>query len=359
MGRTRPAVAAALWLLAAPLAAQGRGAGNAVILMYHHVDATTPASTSVTPAVFRRHVEYLAAEGFSVEPLADLFEELAAGRPLPERTVALTFDDGYESVLSVAAPLLREHGWPFTVFVSTDAVDAGYGGYLGWAELRELEGYGATIANHTRSHAHLVQRGPNERRAEWERRVRDEIESAQRRIADEMGSAPPLLAYPYGELDADVERIVADLGYYAVGQQSGAVAAYSNLRAAPRFPMATGYDGMQEFRLRVRARALPLVEPRVPAAVLGPETGDRPAFRFELGPGPYRAAELACYASGQGMMTLMPLDDRRFEARPRRPIGPGRTKYNCTAPSSVEDGVYYWASFLWMKRNADGSWYTD
>jgi len=352
-----PALLAALSLLAGRALAQDTS--HAVVLMYHHVDAATPPSTSVTPATFRAHVEYLAGEGFSVWPLEQLFDALAAGQPLPERTVALTFDDGYESVLTVAAPLLRAQGWPFTVFVSTDAVDAGYRGYLGWPALRELGAYGATIANHTRSHAHLVQRAPGESHGDWERRVRAEIEDAEHRIADEIGQAPRLFAYPYGELDADVERIVTALGYYAVGQHSGALATYSDLHAAPRFPVATGYDSMAELRSRVRARPLPVIEPRVPAAVAGPDVGDRPTLRFELAPGPFRIEDLACYATGQGPMELTRLGDRRFEARPLRPIGAGRTKYNCTAPSSAETGVYYWSSFLWMRRNSDGSWYSD
>lgn len=44
-------------------------ADSAVVLQYHHVSADTPASTSVSPEQFERHLEYLAENGFNVRPL--------------------------------------------------------------------------------------------------------------------------------------------------------------------------------------------------------------------------------------------------------------------------------------------------
>jgi hypothetical protein len=46
-------------------------------------------------------------------------------------------------------------------------------------------------------------------------------------------------------------------------------------------------------------------------------------------------------------------------ARPVQPLRPGRTRVNCTAPSTTESGVYYWYGYLWMKKNGDGSWYAE
>jgi peptidoglycan/xylan/chitin deacetylase (PgdA/CDA1 family) len=329
----------------------------AVILIYHHVAADTPEATSVTPDVFGRHMDLLEREGFTVWPLLRVFENLDRGEPLPEKTVALTFDDGYASVRSTAAPLLAERGWPFTIFVSPDAIDGGYALQMSWDDLRALTKDGAQVANHTLSHDHLVRRMAGERPADWERRVRDEIDGAQQRIAAEIGSAPPLFAYPYGEFDRDLERVVADLGYFAVGQHSGAVGPASDLHAAPRFPFATGFDGLDEFALRVRSRPLPVREPASSSAVV--TAGESPELRLAIGSGDFRLADLACYASSQGRMTVQRIADREYSARPQRPLGSGRNKYNCTAPASAESGVYYWFSYLWLTKNRDGSWYEE
>ena len=60
----------------------------------------------------------------------------SAGSSLPERAVAVTFDDGYADNLEVAAPILLEHGIPTTLFVAAELIDAG--GPLWWDELAAL-----------------------------------------------------------------------------------------------------------------------------------------------------------------------------------------------------------------------------
>ena len=58
------------------------------------------------------------------EPLAmdDVIRFKEGGRPYPDRSFAVTFDDGFENNLSVAAPLLRKHGVPATFYVTTNFV---------------------------------------------------------------------------------------------------------------------------------------------------------------------------------------------------------------------------------------------
>jgi biofilm PGA synthesis lipoprotein PgaB len=352
---------------AVPLAAialsssAARAAESAVVLMYHHVAKDTPASTSVTVNRFAAHMAHLADNGFHVWPLLRILEHLRDQEALPDKTVAITFDDGYVSVLTHALPELEQRGWPFTVFVSTDYVDKGYGNYLSWPQLRELSEHGATIGNHSKTHPHLVRRAPNEGEREWAQRVREEISGAADRIDEEVGDAAiPVFAYPYGEYDGALEKIVGSLGLWAFGQQSGAVGETSDLLAAPRFPMSTGYDGLDQFSLRVLTRPLPVVAETPARHIL--EVGEsRPMLELELGPGDYRLDGLKCYASNQGQIDVDWIDKRarRFIVRPVEALRPGRTKYNCTAPAASQTGVYYWYSHLWMAKNPDGTWYND
>ena len=337
-------------------------AESAVIFMYHHVAEETPPSTSITPARFASHLDYLEREGFMVLPLENVLESLSHDEPVPDKTVVITFDDGYSSVLATAAPLLARRSWPFTVFVNTDAIDGGFGGYMSWQELRGLASAGATIGNHTVSHAHLLRQLEGESESDWRRRVEGEITHAGERLSAELGSAAiPVLAYPYGEYTAALKEIVAGLGLLAVGQHSGAVGPGSDWQALPRYPMATGFDALDEFALRARTRPLP-------ARIVGPELhivpgGEtRPALRLELpAAGDFNRDAIACYASGQGRMALTWIGSgqRQFEISPLQALRPGRTKYNCTAPSASEDGIYYWFSHLWLLRQPDGSWYSE
>lgn len=349
------AVLAVGLMMAAPVA----GGDHAVILEYHHVETDTPPSTSVTPETFEKHLAYLAENDFKVWSLKRILSRLEAGEPLPERTVALTFDDAYQSVYTEVYPRLAERGWPFTVFVSTHYIDEGYRGYMDWDQIREVAEDNAAIGNHSRSHPHMARPRQGESRSAWLDRVRGEIRQAQKRLAAEIDDPVRIFAYPFGEFSAPVKAIVADMDFYGVGQHSGAVGRDSDLTAAPRFPLA-GETDLADFATKVHSRALP-------AKVLDPDDGvldpdaDKPALHLRIPQGPYRLDSLACFASGQGSIQVKWRDRNAGEAvvRPNRALKPGRTKYNCTAPSNETSGAFYWYSFLWMKPNPDGSWYTD
>jgi len=332
---------------------------HAVVLVYHHVSETTPALTSVTPAVFDSHLDYLQANGFSVWPLARILAALREGEALPENTVAITFDDAYQSIYTEAFPRLRQRNWPFTLFVSSEAIDRGYDNYLSWAQLRELADSGVELANHSHSHAHLVRRLQDESDEQWRQRVIDDIDTAARRLQQETGSRSRLFAYPYGEYSPALQDIVRSLGYQGIAQQSGAVGAVSDFFALPRFPMARGYADLQRFATSVHARPLPVSAVTVDTAA----GAYRPiaSLQLTLADGGYRAQQLACYRA-----TGTPLLTRRIATQPLTlsiEVGgeqtAGRHKINCTAPATQGAGVYYWYSYQWLVKNADGSWYHE
>ncbi|MEZ5291891.1 MAG: polysaccharide deacetylase family protein [Vicinamibacterales bacterium] len=98
------------------------GTGRGVVLMYHRVAApqADPWALSVTPAAFDDQMAMLRAE---MHPMS--LTELAAairGGHVPERAVAVTFDDGYADTVSAAWPRLRAHGVPATIFLATGYV---------------------------------------------------------------------------------------------------------------------------------------------------------------------------------------------------------------------------------------------
>ena len=87
------------------------------MLLYHRVDDTSDAhALSVPNAIFDSHLQWLASECQIVE-LGELLNK--PPEQLPARAVALTFDDGYEDNLRVAAPLLQRYGAPATYFLTT------------------------------------------------------------------------------------------------------------------------------------------------------------------------------------------------------------------------------------------------
>lgn len=352
----------ALILTALLLTPRLQAADHAAILLYHHVSNSTPSGTSVSPAVFRQHLDSLSTGGYSVLSLSHILETLASGGSLPDKTVAITFDDAYRSVLDAAAPLLRKHGWPFTVFVSTQAIDEGYRDYLTWKGLRELIRDGAEIGNHSYSHLHLVRRLAGESQQQWHARIVVDIKRAQRELHEQLGVTSIMFSYPYGEYTAELQEIVGSLGYFGLVQQSGAVGPDFNPLAVPRYALATDYEDMRRFFISVNSRPLPVrkveAEPRIQVA--GESIHYR--FAFNIVPGDFRLVDLNCYNSSSGTRLVLKKQNDSGVARISMRLpdwGPGRRKINCTAPSSHEPGVFFWYSQLWLIKNADGRWYQE
>jgi len=202
------------------------------ILTYHSVDETGSV-ISVDEPTFRRHVRWLASGRVRVEPLdqlASLSDDVDA--------VAITFDDGLESFGTIAAPVLREHGLPATLFVVTDAVgsanvwhgrrDAGIPVFplLDWDALGRLAADGVAIGAHTCTHLNLAI-------ADAESATR-EIVASRTRLARELGVDVTTFAYPYGGVSAAARDVVAREFRYGVTTRLATLAPHDDPARLPR-----------------------------------------------------------------------------------------------------------------------------
>lgn len=326
-------------------------ASAAVILQYHHVAGDTPAATSVTPAQFAGHLQALADEGFEVVPLTELFDRVRNGLDAREKVAAITFDDGYQDFVDEALPLLDHHGWKAAIFVTSG--DVGKGGMLDIEALRALKASGHLILNHTRQHPHLVRRHDGESRTQWLHRIELEITDAQAQLESWLGeSLPKILAYPYGEHDNDVRALLQRLGYIGVGQHTGALDAAVDWQQVPRIPVNRRYAGWES--LRDKVLALPM-----PVTVVSPDDGvtdsDAPELSLAL-PASWRHRGLNCFASGAAITPHRKAGKDAVQVILQASIPVGRSRYTCTA--SAGEGRFYWFSWVWMRRTADG-WYPE
>jgi len=325
-------------------------APHGVILLYHHVSDETPASTSVTPAEFSRHLDYLDESGYRVWPLERLLNAVLRGTEnVPERVVAITFDDAYESVFGEARPRLAERGWPYTVFVNTDAIDAGHNPYMDWDQLRALHEAGVAIENHSAAHGHMSRPLEGESRNAWRRRVAADIGRARSRIADETGRAPTLFAYPYGEGSEALAEVVDDAHDFALAQRSGPVGELSDPLSVPRYPMATGFASLERLELAVRSRPLPVTAIDTMTDEDGLE-GDIRAVELKIDGSGFRAEQFNCFAATGRRLDASVEGDGPFVIRVDvQGVGvPGRNKINCTAPAVDGSGDFFWYSWQWL-----------
>ncbi|MCP1676345.1 peptidoglycan/xylan/chitin deacetylase (PgdA/CDA1 family) [Natronocella acetinitrilica] len=325
------------------------GGWHAVAFMYHRFGEDQYPATNVTLEQFEAHLDYLGEEGYTVWPIERIVDHMQSGGNVPDRTVAITIDDAYRSVYDNAYPILKERELPFSVFVATDPIDEGLSGYMTWEQMREMQEHGATFANHSATHDYLVRRENGESDEDYRTRVREDLLRARARLDEELDAERivDLFAYPYGEYNAVVAAVAADLGYVSLGQQSGAIGPYSDARALPRFPMAENYAAIDEFSEKARSKGLPVAE----MEPWDPELADGtpPRMTVQLGESEARLDQLACFVSRQGQVDVEWIDReaRIFAVQAPEELPTGRTRYNCTAPSP-EAGRFYWLSQQWV-----------
>ena len=207
-------------------------AASLSILTFHAID-DRPSIISLSPRVFRRAIKGLHESGSRTLSLREVVECLRLGNHFPPGSVALTFDDGYQSVYDVAFPILRQYGMSATVFLavglapSTKRLPSLEGRtMLSWDEIREMDRHGIAFGAHTCTHPDLT-RVPLEN-AEAEARDSKAI------IEEALDHPIESFAYPYGRHDRRIRTIVARHFACACSDQLGMVKAGSNPHALER-----------------------------------------------------------------------------------------------------------------------------
>lgn len=327
-------------LPAAPAAPHG------VVLMYHRFEENLYPTTNIRMAQFEAQLDYLQREGFTLWPLRRLLDAVFNNGEVPDKTVALSVDDAYLSVFQHAYPLIKKRGLPLTVFVSTDAVDERLGGYMSWEQMREMQRHGVDFANHSAGHSHLQERLEGEDEAAWKSRVTADIRRAQRRIDTELGDqGMKLLAYPYGEFNCALGKLVRKMGYIGFGQQSGAIGPLSRREALPRFPINEHYAALDRFAVKVLSLPLPVARqlPREPQL----KGENPPRLSLELAEGREAISKrISCFLGTGTPLEVVARGTGSLTVQATKPLRQGRSRYNCTAPAG--NGRFYWFSQPWL-----------
>jgi len=344
----------ALWLALLSLSVLHLDANAVVILQYHHVSENTPKSTSVTPSQFAEQMQYLADNDFTVISLTDAVDSIKHNTTLNHKSIVITFDDGYDSIIQNAAPILATHKFPYTVFISVAPIEAGYQGMMSWQDINTLSEQGMTIANHSWGHEHLIRRQGKETQDQWQARVEDNILATEAEILKRTGQSVKMFAYPYGEYTSKLEAILTKHGFVGFGQQSGAAGEYASLTALPRFPVANAYADLASLKVKFSSLPMPVTKQNIsdPLLVSGQW---RPKLILTLDTEDIYPHQVMCFIQGQGPKKPIWLSKNRLKIQASSDLAPGRSRYNCTAPSKTKTG-YYWFSQAWIRPQDNGQW---
>lgn len=224
---------------------------------YHRFGDNRYPTTNISLSNFAEQLRYLRDHGYRVIRAGEAVTLLRQKQPIPPKTVVLTVDDAYTTFKSGAMPLLRQYGFPATLFVNTERVGAK--GYLDWNDLRQLAKEGIEIGNHTATHRSLTEQLRGESLSLYQQRLRADMEQAQQALTQELGLVPQLFAYPYGEYSLLTQKIVEEFGFLAAfGQHSGVIGRSDPLFALPRTPLAGSYATLSQMKQKLSFRPMPV-----------------------------------------------------------------------------------------------------
>jgi peptidoglycan/xylan/chitin deacetylase (PgdA/CDA1 family) len=168
------------------------------VLMYHHVTPHKGDLVTVTPEIFAGQMQYLAEAGYRTLTLAELLDHIRGVRPVSEKSVVVTFDDGWLDNFHFAYPVLQQYGIKAAVFIVTNRTEAA--SVTGSTVPAEFPRHGEAKRLAEQGSANLVV-------MDWQ---------TIRVMERELEQPCPYLCWPYGSFDERGVAMAAQAGYEAL-----------------------------------------------------------------------------------------------------------------------------------------------
>jgi peptidoglycan/xylan/chitin deacetylase (PgdA/CDA1 family) len=185
------------------------------VLAYHSVNARSDDPYEVTGEAFAAQMQFLKKRGYRVISLGRALENLKNGT-IAGKTIVITFDDGFKSLTEHAFPVLREYGFPATVFLPVKYV----GGIdvfsykeprptmpiMGWGDIGKSLDQGIDYGSHSMTHPNLLDKNHSQ--------LTYELHKSRSILAKKLGVTFFPFAYPFGLFNETIKAQVKSAGYH-------------------------------------------------------------------------------------------------------------------------------------------------
>ncbi|MDZ7267418.1 MAG: polysaccharide deacetylase family protein [candidate division KSB1 bacterium] len=224
------------------------------VLLYHRIDDEADKHWRrfcVAPGRFAEQMAWLAAQGYRTIDLHALLDYYEHGRPVPEKAMVITFDDGYYCNYSRAFPVMAKFNFTGTIFLAAHlmrtaeaAPPEGRHSFLSWPEIHEMQAHGWSFQSHGLAHVNLTTLAAAPL---WH-----EVAHSRTLLAEKLGRPVDFFCYPFAGFNAQVMAAVAKAGY------RGACGGPPFYAGGPASPFAIGrteilwQDSFAQFRFKVQ-----------------------------------------------------------------------------------------------------------
>jgi biofilm PGA synthesis lipoprotein PgaB len=216
------------------------------VLSYHEIadkSETLDSSYAVTPEHFEEQVHWLMKSGYRFISIDDILKYRKGKKPLPEKAVLMTFDDGYQSVYTNAFPVIKKYKIPVVIALVGSWMEAketvDFDGhkiartkFLSQNEIKEMVRSGLVeIASHTYSLHKGITGNPQgnmqpavitrqwlsdkqryEDEKSYKERIYSDLSANNTFLENYTGQKPRIMVWPYGYYNKEVRQIVERLG---------------------------------------------------------------------------------------------------------------------------------------------------
>ena len=183
------------------------------ILGYHDVRERGGSPMLIAGTKFREQMQAIKDSNIPVIPFGDVIAWKRGEKNVPQESIVITFDDGWEGVYEHAYPVLKEFGFPFTVYLYKKYVNIG-GRSMSWDQIREMMANGCEIGSHSVSHENLKKKPRGVKTdADYQQWVLAELKDSRDFLEENLKIKVTSFAYPYGIFDDEIMNTALQIGY--------------------------------------------------------------------------------------------------------------------------------------------------
>lgn len=173
------------------------------VLYYHSVNKNADNEVTITPEMLEEELNYINDRGYTTITIKELYDYLQNNQSIPEKSIVITFDDGYMNNYTEAFPILKKLNMKATIFCVGNSLDGSY--YLSEDAIKEMSDYGIDIESHTINHLHLDTLSYDDQL--------EELKRSKEILENITGKEVLSVAYPFGDYNDDTLKATKDAGY--------------------------------------------------------------------------------------------------------------------------------------------------
>ncbi|MBM7870645.1 peptidoglycan/xylan/chitin deacetylase (PgdA/CDA1 family) [Clostridium pascui] len=215
------------------------------VLMYHSISNRTGNEIQLSKNLFEAQMKLLKDKNYTTLSLDELYDFINYNKPIPKKSVVLTFDDGYVDNYLNAYPILKKYNFRATIFVITDNVDK-YSHTINSPQIKEMSLNGIDIMSHTEKHENLLT-------LTYDKQLYS-LKTSKNFLEKVTNKKVDYIAYPYGKWNKDTLKAAQDAGYTMAFSTSGTWTDKSDgIYKLDRVYISSNFD-LSEFERRLTNR---------------------------------------------------------------------------------------------------------